>query len=342
MKIIVTGAAGFIGFHLSKRLLEMGIEVIGIDNFNKYYDSKLKFDRYKVLEKISKNNKANFVIHKIDIENFEELKKVAYSFSPDVIIHLAAQAGVRYSTTNPSVYIQSNLVGFGNILEICRNLKIKKFLYASSSSVYGGNKKIPFKESHNVDHPRSLYAASKKANELLAHTYSHLYNIPSIGLRFFTVYGPWGRPDMALFKFTKSILSHEPIEVYNHGEMVRDFTYIDDVIECIIRLLEKEIESDPIFDFINPDPSSSWSPYMIFNIGNSTPTKLTDFISAIEKELAIKAERKLMPMQNCDVKITSANTEKLKSRINFKPHTTVEKGVRDFINWYKEYYKINK
>ena len=342
MKTLVTGASGFIGFHLCKKLIKIGYEVNGIDNFNQYYDNKLKFDRYKELKNFAKKNKTDFTIHKLDIENFEELKRIAFKFIPESIIHLAAQAGVRYSITNPSAYIQSNLVGFGNVLEICKELKINKFLYASSSSVYGGNKKLPFKELQNVDHPISLYAASKKSNELMAHTYSHLYNLPSVGLRFFTVYGPWGRPDMALFKFTKAILSNQAIEVYNYGNMVRDFTYVDDVVESIVRLLQKNIESDDKFDFINPNPSSSWAPFMIFNIGNSNPTKLTEFISAIEKELDIKAKKNLLPMQEGDVAETSANTDKLQKWINYKPDTSVEKGIKNFIEWYLKYYKINK
>ncbi len=341
MKIIVTGAAGFIGFHLCKKLLNNGFDLIGIDNFNKYYDNKLKYDRYNELKKISKSKKSSFTIYKINIENFEDLTKIAYSFKPDCIIHLAAQAGVRYSITNPSAYIQSNLVGFGNILEISKDLKVKKLLYASSSSVYGGNKEIPFAESQNVDHPVSLYAASKKSNELMAHTYSHLFNLPSIGLRFFTVYGPWGRPDMALFKFTKAILSHKPIEVYNYGDMVRDFTYVDDVIESIFRLLQKDIKIDADFDFFKPNPASSWSPYMIFNIGNSKPTKLTEFISAIEQKLGIKAKKELLPIQQGDVAITSANTQKLQEWVDFKPNTTIEKGIDSFIEWYLDYYKIS-
>ena len=340
MKIVVTGAAGFIGFHLTKKLINQGVEVLGIDNFNDYYDKKLKEDRYKELQVLSKMKDYDFKIENISLENYSDLYSTCSKFKPTKIVNLAAQAGVRYSITNPSSYIQSNIVGFSNVLEICRNLKIKNLIYASSSSVYGGNKKIPFREIDSVNHPISLYAASKKSNELMAHTYSHLYNLPSIGLRFFTVYGPWGRPDMALFKFTKNILSNKPITVFNNGNMTRDFTYIDDVIESIVRLLDKPASINKNFNFIEPDPSTSWAPYNIFNVGNSQPTNLQDFIKALENELGINAIQKLLPMQQGDVEKTSADSSKLYEWINYKPTTNIHTGIKKFVKWYRDYYSI--
>tara|TARA_B100000214_G_C23933270_1_gene611868 strand:+ start:382 stop:1401 length:1020 start_codon:yes stop_codon:yes gene_type:complete len=339
MKTLVTGAAGFIGYHLTKKLITNGIKVLGIDNFNEYYDPKLKQSRYENLKKIANNFGVDFLIKNVSIEDYSKLKLIAEEFQPKRVVNLAAQAGVRYSIENPSSYVQSNLVGFGNILEICRSLKVENLLYASSSSVYGGNTKTPFKETDSVDHPISLYAASKKANELMAHTYSHLYGLPAIGLRLFTVYGPWGRPDMALFKFTKSIIAGEPIEVYNYGEMKRDFTYIDDTIECIYRLLNKPACLDKSFDSKHPNPSRSWSPHMVFNIGNSQPTKLISFIEAIESELNIKAIKKLIKIQPGDVNTTYADTSLLESWINYKPSTHIEEGIEKFTKWYLSYYR---
>ena len=340
MRIVVTGAAGFIGFHLTKRLLNQGFEVLGIDNFNNYYDKKLKEDRYRELKFIAKEKGYAFKIENVNLENYYSLDQICKEFKPIKFVNLAAQAGVRYSITNPSSYIQSNIVGFANVLEICRKLEIKNLLYASSSSVYGGNKRMPFREVDSVNHPISLYAASKKSNELMAHTYSHLYQIPATGLRFFTVYGPWGRPDVALFKFTKAILSNKPISVFNNGNMIRDFTYVDDVVESITRLLDKPALINKDFDFYNPDPSISWAPHQIFNVGNSQPTKLQDFIEALENELQIKAVQELLPMQQGDVEKTSADSSKLYEWIDYKPTTNINTGIRNFVNWYKSYYSI--
>ena len=339
MSIFVTGTAGFIGYHLSKRLLEIGYEVIGIDNLNSYYDPKLKLARLSKLKEISDKSKNSFHFFKSDIEKKKELTSLLNNFKIDIVVNLAAQAGVRYSIENPNAYINSNLLGFGNILEICRIKKIKHLIYASSSSVYGGNKKLPFSEVDNVDHPVSLYAATKKANELMAHTYSHLYSIPTTGLRFFTVYGPWGRPDMALFLFTKSILEGNPIKIFNHGNMTRDFTYIDDIVESLIRVIKKTAEPDNDFNYKNPLPSSSWAPYRIFNIGNSNPTPLMDFIKAIEKNLGIEAKKDFCEIQPGDVPTTFADTSSLEKWIGYKPKTSVESGIEKFIEWYRDFYR---
>ncbi len=336
MAILVTGAAGFIGFHLCERLLIEGHKVVGIDNLNAYYDVDLKNSRLKELSKVSNNS---FHFFKKNIEDKDSLSNIFNNFKIDVVLHLAAQAGVRYSIENPSVYISSNLVGFANILENCRSNNINHLIYASSSSVYGGNKKYPFNEDQSVDHPVSLYAATKKANELMAHTYSHLYNIPTTGLRFFTVYGPWGRPDMALFLFTKSILENSPIKVFNHGKMIRDFTYIDDIVESLIRLIKKPATPDKDFKKTEPISSKSWAPYRIFNIGNSNPTPLMDFIKAIEENLGINARKEFIEMQPGDVPMTSSDTSSLEDWIGFKPNTTVNEGIAKFIGWYKNYYK---
>ena len=336
MPILITGVAGFIGFHLCKRLLNEGENIIGIDNLNDYYDHTLKLDRLKILKNIKK---GYFNFEKLSIENKDQLTKIFNKYKPKEVIHLAAQAGVRYSIINPDAYSDSNLVGFLNILENCRKSKIKHLVFASSSSVYGGNINMPFNESDNVDHPISLYAATKKSNELLAHAYSHLYDIPSTGLRFFTVYGPWGRPDMALFLFTKAIIDKQPIKIFNEGNMIRDFTYIDDITESIVRVIKKPPQKDSSFDKKTADPSKSWSPYKIFNIGNSNPINLMDFIYEIEKSLNLKAEKIFMPMQPGDVKQTFADTKKLEEWINYKPETTIKEGVRSFIDWYKDYYK---
>ena len=335
MPIFITGVAGFIGFHLCKRLLNEGKNIIGIDNLNEYYDKSLKLDRLKHLKEIKK---GSFNFENVSIEDKDQLTKIFSIYNPGEVVHLAAQAGVRYSIINPDAYSYSNLVGFLNILENCRNNKIKHLVFASSSSVYGGNVNMPFNESQNVDHPISLYAATKKSNELLAHSYSHLYDIPSTGLRFFTVYGPWGRPDMALFLFTKAILDKKPIKIFNEGNMIRDFTYIDDIIESLIRVIRKPPQKDNTFFKNKVDPSKSWAPYKIFNIGNSNPVPLMDFIYEIELSLNLKAEKIYMPMQPGDVKQTFADTKKLEEWIDYKPNTTIKEGIKKFIYWYKDYY----
>ena len=339
MNIIVTGAAGFIGYHLSKRILMENISLIGIDNMNDYYDINLKEARLKELQKIPLNKDVNFKFFKENINDKSVIEKIFKKYKPEIVINLAAQAGVRYSMENPSAYIQTNLVGFSNILELSRNYPIKHLIYASSSSVYGGNTRMPFSESQNVDHPVSLYAATKRANELLAHSYSHIYSIPATGLRFFTVYGPWGRPDMALFLFTKSILEGEPIKVFNHGEMTRDFTYIDDIVESIMRLLQKPPIQDKSFDTANPNPNTSWAPHRIFNIGNSTPESLTEYIKAIEDNLGIKAHKEFLPLQPGDVPATFSDCTSLESFINYKPNTSIEYGIGKFISWYRKFYR---
>ena len=340
MSVLVTGAAGFIGFHLSKRLIESGISVVGYDNLNPYYDVSLKEDRVKNLAHYSESSSSSFDFVSADLEDKTRLDSVFSDYHFDAVVNLAAQAGVRYSIDNPSSYIQSNLVGFANLLECCRHSNIKHFIYASSSSVYGGNTQQPFSEAHSVDHPISLYAATKKSNELMAHSYSHLYGLPTTGLRFFTVYGPWGRPDMALFLFTKAMLENRPIKVFNNGDMVRDFTFIDDIIESIVLLLDHPPVSNPSFDTFNPDPSTSWCPYRIFNIGNSTPIPLMDYIHAIERCLGTTANIVFHPLQPGDVTRTCADTSLLSSWVGFKPSTSVNDGVAQFVSWYKSYYSI--
>ena len=336
MSILVTGAAGFIGFHLCKRLLEEENQVVGIDNLNSYYDVELKNSR---LNELSKLSNKNFHFYRKNIEDQNDINKIFDKYQFKIVIHLAAQAGVRYSLENPYSYINSNLLGFGNILENCRRNKIKNLIYASSSSVYGGNKNLPFKEDQSVDHPVSLYAATKKANELMAHTYSHLYGIPTTGLRFFTVYGPWGRPDMALFLFTKSMLENVPIKVFNYGKMVRDFTYIDDIVESLIRLIPKPATPDNEFSNTTPSSSKSWAPYRIFNVGNSNPTPLMDFIQAIENNLGVVAKKEYLEIQPGDVPITSSDTSSLEDWIGYKPNTSVDDGIAKFIDWYRSFYK---
>ena len=338
MTILITGSSGFIGYHLTKRLLKSKINIIGIDNLNSYYDVNLKKARLEDLHKTSKKEKVDFTFFQEDIENHAKIEKIFKKYKPNKVVNLAAQAGVRYSLENPSAYIKANLEGFNNIIELSRQYSIKHLIFASSSSVYGGNKKLPFNENDNVDHPVSLYAATKKANELIAHSYSHLYNLPVTGLRFFTVYGPWGRPDMALFLFTKAILNNKEINIYNNGKMTRDFTYIDDIIESLSRIIDKVPESDKNFNYMEPNPSTSWAPYKVFNIGNSNPTQLLDYIEAIEKATGLKAKRKYMPMQPGDVEDTSADTNRLEDWINFKPNTSIEKGVTEFVSWYKSFY----
>tara|TARA_B100000212_G_scaffold303767_1_gene250749 strand:- start:1084 stop:2112 length:1029 start_codon:yes stop_codon:yes gene_type:complete len=339
-KILVTGAAGFIGFNLCRKLINDNYEVIGIDNLNSYYDINLKKSRLNLLEFESQRNHRNFTFFEESIENQKQIYKIFKDYKPNKVVNLAAQAGVRYSLINPNAYIQSNIVGFSNILEACRKFNVKHLLFASSSSVYGGNTKLPLSENDNVDHPISLYAASKKSNELMAHAYSHLYNLPTTGLRFFTVYGPWGRPDMALFIFTKSILENKPINVFNHGDMIRDFTFIDDIVSSLLQIIKKKPKGDLNFDKNDPNPSSSWAPYKIFNIGNSNPVKLLEYISEIEICLDKKAIINFEDMQPGDVKSTSADTSLLEKWISFKPKTSINYGIREFVKWYKEYYEI--
>jgi UDP-glucuronate 4-epimerase len=340
MTVLVTGAAGFIGYHLSRRLLEQGTPVVGFDNVNPYYDPSLKRARIAQLEAAASVTGTPFQLIEADLEDREAVEAAFQDHKPQKVVNLAAQAGVRYSIENPAAYIQSNLVGFGHILEGCRHYGVEHLVYASSSSVYGGNTRMPFSEHHSVDHPVSLYAASKKANELMAHTYSHLYNLPATGLRFFTVYGPWGRPDMALFLFTKAILEGKPIQVFNNGHMVRDFTYVDDIVESLIRLLDKPATPDPSFDPANPNPASSWAPHRVFNIGNSNPTPLMEYITAVEKALGVTAEKRLMPMQPGDVPETAADTSALEAWVDFKPNTPVNEGVQRFVSWYREFYAL--
>ena len=338
MTVLVTGAAGFIGFHLSTRLLQEGHSVVGFDNVNPYYDPALKRARIALLETTAASTGSTFQLIEADLEDRVAVEAAFAEHKPQKVVNLAAQAGVRYSIENPSAYIQANLVGFGHILEGCRHHGVEHLVYASSSSVYGGNTRMPFSEQHSVDHPVSLYAASKKANELMAHTYSHLYGLPATGLRFFTVYGPWGRPDMALFLFTKAMLEGKPIQVFNNGQMVRDFTYIDDIIESLMRLLEKPAKADPGFDPQAPNPSTSWAPHRVFNIGNSNPTPLMDYIHAVEQALGVTADKQLMPMQPGDVPETAADTSALEAWVDFKPNTPVKDGVARFVAWYREFY----
>jgi len=333
-KILITGAAGFIGFHLSKYLLQTNeYKVIGIDNINNYYSTKLKEDRLEILKKYE-----NFEFHKIDLIEKVRIDELFKKEKFDYVVNLAAQAGVRYSITNPYSYVDSNLIGFVNILEACRNNPVKHLLYASSSSVYGGNKIVPFSTDHNVDHPVSLYAATKKSNELMAHTYSHLYKIPTTGLRFFTVYGPWGRPDMAYFSFTKNIMDGKAIKVFNHGKMERDFTYIDDVVEGIYKLINKIPKENKEWDEEKDSISESFAPYKIYNIGNSSPVQLMEFINILEEKIGKEAKIIYMEMQPGDVLRTYADTSDLEKEINFKPSTKLADGLEKFVEWYKEYY----
>jgi UDP-glucuronate 4-epimerase len=336
--VLVTGAAGFIGFHLSARLLERGEAVVGFDNVNPYYDPALKRARITQLRSTAERTGSSFQLIEADLEDRQAVEAAFAQHKPQQVVNLAAQAGVRYSIENPAAYIQSNLVGFGHILEGCRHHGVEHLVYASSSSVYGGNTQLPFSEHQSVDHPVSLYAASKKANELMAHTYSHLYGLPATGLRFFTVYGPWGRPDMALFLFTRAMLAGEPIQVFNNGQMVRDFTYVDDIIESLVRLLDKPAPPDPAFDSVSPDPATSWAPHRVFNIGNSTPTPLMDYIEAVENALGTTAIKEFLPMQPGDVPATAADTSALEAWIGFKPNTPVKEGVARFVSWYREFY----
>ena len=335
---IVTGAAGFIGFHLCKKLLENGFEVIGIDNINDYYDKSLKQKRLQILDDYAKNKKLTWEFIKTDITNESHILKIFKTFKPDVVVNLAAQAGVRYSLKNPSAYIQSNIVGFSNILECCRLIKVKNLLYASSSSVYGGNTKTPFSELDPVNHPVSLYAASKKANELMAHVYSHLYSIPCTGLRFFTVYGPWGRPDMAPMIFADAILGKKPLEIYNFGKMSRSFTYIDDVIEIVFKLINKPATPSKSFNRKEPNASNSWSPHRIFNIGNDNSVELQEFINLLEKALGSEAIKNFTEMQKGDVVNTLSDNSLITDWIGSHPTTNIEEGIKLFTEWYKEYF----
>ena len=335
MKFLVTGAAGFIGFHTSQYLLNRGDTVIGIDNLNDYYDPSLKEARLSQLK-----NSDNFRFHKIDIIDKDAVDTIFKSESPDYVIHLAAQAGVRYSIENPYAYIDSNITGFMNILEACRHYPVKHLVFASSSSVYGANTKMPFSVNDNVDHPLSLYAATKKSNELMAHTYSHLYNIPVSGLRFFTVYGPWGRPDMALFIFTKKILNGETIDVFNNGQHKRDFTYVGDIVEGVVRVTDNVATSNEGWDSDNPDPATSQAPYRLYNIGNNKPVELMYFIEQIEKNLNKKAEKNYLPLQAGDVPSTYANVDALIDYVDYSPSTSIETGIENFVKWYKDYYKV--
>lgn len=356
MKVLITGTAGFIGFHLAQRLILEGHEIIGVDNVNDYYDIRVKLGRLELhgIDSASMRKDPfpgsgivhqsikypNYKFVRLDISNYEKISRLFEREGFDCVCSLAAQAGVRYSLTNPWAYVDSNIHGFLSILEACRHYKIKHLVFASSSSVYGLNEAMPFSTSHNVDHPVSLYAASKKTNELMAHTYSHLYRIPTTGLRFFTAYGPWGRPDMALFLFIKAILEDKPINVFNNGNMKRDFTYIDDIIEGIIRVIQKPPKGDTGWSAEKPDPGSSSAPYKIYNVGNSRPVQLMDFISAIEKALGKTAVKNFLPLQDGDVPATWADTVDLERDMGYRPQTSIEDGVRKFIEWYKSFFGV--
>ena len=333
-KILVTGAAGFIGFHLSRRLLKDGDTVVGLDNLNDYYDVSLKQARLKLLQE---NEGFRFI--RANLADRNELDSLFAKNGFEIVVNLAAQAGVRYSLKNPYAYLDSNLTGFLNILEGCRHHPVKHLVFASSSSVYGGNTRMPFSTRDNVDHPLSLYAATKKSNELMAHAYASLYRIPCTGLRFFTVYGPWGRPDMALFLFTRAILENRPIDVFNHGKMKRDFTYIDDIVEGVIRVLDRIPEPDPAWRGDSPDPSSSFAPYRLYNIGNNRPVDLMEYITTLEDQLGRKAVRNLLPMQAGDVPATCADVDDLTADVGFRPATPITEGIRRFVAWYREYYR---
>jgi len=350
MKVLITGTAGFIGFHLTKKLLSMGFEIVGLDSINDYYDVNLKYSRlentgilkneieYGKLIQSKIHSKYSFV--NLKLEDREGINSLFENQKFDAVCNLAAQAGVRYSLTNPHAYIDSNITGFLNILEAGRHTKVKHIVYASSSSVYGLNKKMPFSVHDNVDHPISLYAATKKSNELMAHTYSYLFGIATTGLRFFTVYGPWGRPDMALFMFTKSILNGLPIDVYNHGNMKRDFTFVEDIVEGISRIIQKSPTPNPSWNGNTPDPGTSIAPYKIYNIGNNSPVGLMEYIESLENALGKKAIKNLMPLQAGDVPETWADTTDLVENFDYKPNTSVKDGVKKFVDWYKEFYKV--
>jgi UDP-glucuronate 4-epimerase len=333
---LVTGSAGFIGYHTAERLLARGDQVLGVDNLNDYYDVRLKEAR---LERLTRH--PGFRFHRLDIADRAAMERLFAAEKPKRVIHLAAQAGVRYSIQNPHAYVDSNLVGFVNILEGCRHNGVEHLTYASSSSVYGANTTMPFSIHHNVDHPLSLYAATKKANELMAHTYSHLYRLPTTGLRFFTVYGPWGRPDMAMFLFTKAILEGKPIDIFNNGQMRRDFTYVDDIVEGVIRVSDRVAVSNPKWTGAHPDPGTSSAPYRIYNIGNNQPVELMRIIECLEQSLGRVAEKRFLPMQPGDVPATFADVDDLTADVGFKPSTSIESGVERFVTWYREFYQIS-
>lgn len=335
MKILLTGAAGFIGMTTALRLLARGDEVVGLDNLNDYYEVSLKHAR---LARLTPHERFRFV--PLSVEDRPGMEALFAAERFDRVIHLAAQAGVRYSLKNPHAYIDSNIVGFMNVLEGCRHSGVQHLVYASSSSVYGGNTKMPFSEHDSVDHPVSMYAATKKANELMAHTYSHLFGLPTTGLRFFTVYGPWGRPDMALFLFTKAILEGRPIDVFNHGRMQRDFTFVDDIVEGVIRVMDRSAEANPDFVSDTPDPGSSNAPYRVFNIGNHSPVQLLDYIACIEEALGMKAQKNLLPLQDGDVPATYADIDALRDWVGFAPATDIRSGVARFVAWYRQYYRV--
>ena len=351
MKILVTGTAGFIGFHLAKRLLERGDEVVGLDNINDYYDQRVKYGRLEQTgieggaaieygKPVQSSKYENYRFVKLNLEDRSAIDELFEKEKFDKVCNLAAQAGVRYSLTNPHAYVDSNIVGFVNILEACRHNDVKHLAYASSSSVYGLNETMPFSTHDNVDHPISLYAASKKSNELMAHTYSHLYGLPTTGLRFFTVYGPWGRPDMALFLFTKAIIENRPIDVFNYGEMLRDFTYVDDIVEGVVRVMNTTPEPNPDWSGDDPDPATSRAPWRVYNIGNSQPIELMRYIEVIEDCLGKKSEKNLLPMQPGDVPDTYADVTALTDDVGYKPDTSIEEGVRRFVEWYRGYYGV--
>ena len=335
MKILVTGSAGFIGFHTSKRLLDSGHDVIGLDNLNTYYDINLKKDRLKILQEYD-----GFTFHKIDLKDQDVVESLFKKESPQRVIHLAAQAGVRYSIDHPQLYVQSNIIGTFNILEGCRHHKVEHLVYASSSSVYGLNTKYPFSVHDQSIHPTSLYGATKISNELMAHSYSHLYKLPTTGLRFFTVYGPWGRPDMAYFLFTQSILASEPIDLYNQGNMTRDFTYIEDIVEGVCRIIKKIPEPNPNWSGTDPDPASSAAPYRLYNIGSNRPIQLMNFVQEIERNLGVKAKLNLMPMQDGDIKKSHADVDDLVKDFEYSPKWNIQNGIKNFIQWYIDYYNV--
>lgn len=350
MKILITGTAGFIGSHLAERWINLGHNVVGLDNINDYYDQRVKYGRLKRRGIDQSQIEYNKIVHstlhknyrfiKLNLEDREAINTLFQEEQFDYVCNLAAQAGVRYSLTNPYAYVDSNLVGYLNVLEASRQTEVKHFVYASSSSVYGANEALPFSTSDNIDHPVSLYAATKKANELMAHSYSHLYKLPTTGLRFFTVYGPWGRPDMALFLFTKAILAGEPINVFNNGEMVRDFTYVDDIVEGITRVLSHPPKGNPAWDGKHPDPADSKAPYKIYNIGNNNPVKLLDFIEAIEQKVGKKAIKNMMPLQAGDVVATYAKVDDLIRDLDYKPETSIQAGIDRFVDWYRGFYGV--
>lgn len=340
MKVLVTGAAGFIGFNVAKKLLERGDDVVGFDNMNHYYDPALKQARLAVLKDTAAQTQQTFTFIHANLADKAIVDQCFQDHQFDRVIHLAAQAGVRYSLENPLSYVESNLIGFTNIIEACRYAKTPHLTYASTSSVYGANTTMPFSEKHGVNHPVQFYAATKRANELMAHSYSHLFNLPTTGLRFFTVYGPWGRPDMALFKFTKNIIEDQPIPVFNHGNHTRDFTFISDIVEGVIRSSDQIAQPDPNWDSKNPDPSTSYAPFRIFNIGNNNPVKLIEYIHAIEKALGKEAILELLPLQPGDVPDTFADSRALEQMVGYKPSVSVDDGVKQFVDWYRDFYQV--